>query len=126
MNLPARLGTYAAAGLPWILKDNRPGSLALQNLALKHDVGVLFRDFADLAVQLRDKPRLRQFTSNMIAARKEFAFDTHADALVRFFRETIARWPGQRAAKTRELALSTAPATVPAYDANQWPRSTGA
>ena len=91
LNLPARLGTYAAAGLPWILKNNAPAIVAMENLARDYDVGVLFEDFADLAVQLRDRPRIQQLTANMRAARFDFAFDTHADRLVDFFRAAIAR-----------------------------------
>ena len=86
LNLPARLGTYAAAGLPWILKDNRHSRVAVQTLARRHDVGLFIADFADLARQLRDRPRLAALTANMRAARYHFAFDTHIDDLVAFFR----------------------------------------
>jgi hypothetical protein len=91
LNLPARLGTYAAAGLPWIIKDTAPARVALQRIAAEHDVGVLFRDFAHLGELLRDRERIAQQTANMRAARRLFAFDTHADALVAFFRRIIAR-----------------------------------
>lgn len=91
LNLPARLGTYAAAGLPWILKDNRDSRVAIQGLALRYDVGLLFGDFADLAAQLRDRDRLARLTANMRAARADFAFDTHVDRLIAFFRAAIER-----------------------------------
>lgn len=91
LNVPARLGTYAAAGLPWIMKDNRPAFVAMQHLAEQLDVGVFFRDFDDLAAQLRDRERMAQRTHNMRAARKQFAFDTHVDDLVAFFRAAIER-----------------------------------
>jgi hypothetical protein len=96
LNLPARLGTYAAAGLPWIMKDNRPGLVAMQRLATDYDVGIFFRDFRDLAQQLRDRSRLRELTANMRRTRLDFAFDTHVPALVDFFRETIARYAQRR------------------------------
>jgi hypothetical protein len=92
LNLPARLGTYAAAGLPWILKDNRPSRVAVQQLALEHDVGVYFSDFADLGRQLRDRPRVAQLTDNMRRSRKTFAFDTHVPDLIAFFRQMIERY----------------------------------
>ncbi len=91
LNLPARLGTYAAAGLPWIIKDNRPSRVAMQELAQRLDVGVFFNDFDDLGGRLRDRPRLARLTANMRAARLQFAFDSHVDALVQFFRRIIDR-----------------------------------
>jgi glycosyltransferase involved in cell wall biosynthesis len=97
LNLPARLGTFAAAGLPWILKDNRHSRVALISLAQKYDVGVYFKDFADLGDQLRDRKRLARLTENMRAARHEFAFDTHADKLIAFLRKAIERQSGNPA-----------------------------
>ncbi len=91
LNLAARLGTYAAAGLPWILKDNRHSCVAVQSLAVKHDIGVFYSDFTDLAAKLRDRSRLDQMTANMRRVRGEFAFDTHVADLVAFFRKAISR-----------------------------------
>lgn len=91
LNLPARLGTYAAAGLPWIMRDNRHSLVAMQTLAQRHDFGLFFRDFADAAAQLRDRPRLAQLTANARAAREDFAFETHAPALIALFRQVILR-----------------------------------
>ncbi|HEX6293280.1 MAG TPA: glycosyltransferase family A protein [Herpetosiphonaceae bacterium] len=103
LNLPARLGTYAAAGLPWILKDNRHSRVAVQSLAQRYDVGVFFHDFADLAEQLRDRTRLAQLTTNMRLARQHFAFDYHVDRLVAFFRKMIARRGGAGEQRTGAL-----------------------
>jgi hypothetical protein len=89
LNLPARLGTYALAGLPWILKDNHHSRVAMQSLAVQHDVGIFFKDFAELATQLRDRQRLAQLTANMRSARSHFAFDTHVDRLTQFFQRII-------------------------------------
>jgi glycosyltransferase involved in cell wall biosynthesis len=96
LNLPARLGTYAAAGLPWIMKDNRHSRVAMQSLAQRYDLGIFFNDFADLAGQLRDHERVAQLTTNMRVSRHHFAFDSHIDRLVAFFRQTIARHGGER------------------------------
>ena len=90
LNIPARLGTYAAAGLPWLLRDNRGSRVAVQSLAEQHDVGVFFEGFEQLAEQLRDRARLARLTENMRAARKQFAFDAHVDDLIAFFRRSIA------------------------------------
>lgn len=91
LNWPARLGTFAAAGLPWIMRDNRPARVAMQRVAQEHDVGVFFKTWHDLAEQLRDHDRLARMTENMRRVRHEFAFDSHADALLAFFRATIER-----------------------------------
>jgi hypothetical protein len=94
LNLPARLGTFAAAGLPWIMRDNRDAVVATESLARRYDIGLFLRDYPDLAAQLRDRPRLAALTANMRAARRQFAFDTHVDALVAFFRRVIERRHG--------------------------------
>ncbi|MDQ4076949.1 MAG: glycosyltransferase family 2 protein [Chloroflexota bacterium] len=91
LNLPARLGTYAAAGLPWIMKDNKPSRVALQQIARRHEIGIFFTDFDDLGAQLHDHSTLSALAANMRAARHLFAFDTHVSDLVAFFREAIRR-----------------------------------
>jgi len=91
LNLPARLGTYAAAGLPWIMRDNRASAVAMQRIADEIGAAVAFHTYEDLAAQLRDRPLLDQRTANMRAARMDFAFDTHADELIALFRRAIAR-----------------------------------
>jgi hypothetical protein len=91
LNLPARMGTYAAAGLPWILKDNRRSRVAIQSAAVAADVGVFFNNYADLAAQLSNRDRLTEMTDNMRSTRKNFAFDTYADELIALFRQTVER-----------------------------------
>lgn len=95
LNLPARIGAYAAAGLPWIMRDNADSCVATQRLAARHDVGVYFADVQDLAAQLRDRHRIAHLTANMRRARREFAFDTHVERLVEFFRSAIDRRQGR-------------------------------
>jgi glycosyltransferase involved in cell wall biosynthesis len=88
LNLPARLSTYSAAGLPWILRDNSGmGCLtAMESLGARYDVSVPFISMSDLGAKLRDGGRLQQQSENMIRNRSEFAFDTHCDRLIEFFR----------------------------------------
>jgi glycosyltransferase involved in cell wall biosynthesis len=90
LNLPARIGTYAAAGLPWIMRDNGDAVVATQRLAARYDVGVPFTTVQDLVQQLRDGERMARLTANMRAARREFAFDTHVDRLIAFFQRVIS------------------------------------
>lgn len=87
LNMPARLSGYTAAGLPWILKDCRHSRTGVGSAAMQGDFGVFFQDEHDLAAQLRDRPRLRQLTENARASRLEYAFDTHVDRLLAYFRE---------------------------------------
>ncbi|MEF2277458.1 hypothetical protein V3W47_04045 [Deinococcus sp. YIM 134068] len=77
------------------MRDNRASLVAMQTLAVEHDFGLFYRDFESLAAQLRDRARLEQMTANARAARHLFAFDTHADDLVAFFRQVIARRRGE-------------------------------
>lgn len=91
LNLPARLGGYACAGLPWLLKDVGDSVTALKSAALRYDVGVFFKNFADIGELLRDRRRVAELNANMRAARMQFAFDIHADALVALFRKAIQR-----------------------------------
>lgn len=91
LNCPARMSTLAAAGLPMIQRDNRGATVATQTLARRHDLGVFYRDADDLAAQLRDRARMRQLRDSVWAHRHRFTFDAHADGLVAFLREAIAR-----------------------------------
>lgn len=86
LNLPARLGTYATAGLPWIFRDGGPARTSIRTLADRLRVGVPFRTVGGLADRLRDNDHLRQLTANMRAVRTELAFDTHVHDLVSFLR----------------------------------------
>lgn len=90
-NLPARLGTYATAGLPWILRDNSHSRVALDSLARRLDVGIFANDGEELARQLRDRARLQQMTRNMRQARSAFCFDDQLPRLMDFFQRLIER-----------------------------------
>jgi hypothetical protein len=91
LNLPARLGTYAAAGLPWIMRDNRGSRVAVQRVAEASGFALTFRDFEHLGARLRDRAALGDMTAAARAARRACAFDTHVDALVEFFERVAAR-----------------------------------
>ena len=99
LNLPARHSTSAAAGLPRILKDNRGSRVAARSLVGRHDVGVFFDDFEDLAARLRDRSELATRTARMRAARRRFAFDADVDGPIARFRWAVRRraaTPGRR------------------------------
>lgn len=94
LNLPARIGTYAIAGLPMIQRNNTGHIVATQALTRQQDIGIFINDIADLGMQLRDKARMQQLRANVWRQRLTFCFDTHADELVAFFRMVIDRRKG--------------------------------
>jgi len=90
LNLPARLATYAAAGLPVIQRANPDAVVASQTLAQDLGIGLFYDEIDDLAAQLHDAARLGAVRANARRQRDVFTFDHHADRLVAFFREVIA------------------------------------
>jgi hypothetical protein len=91
LNLPARMATLAAAGVPMLQRANSGSIVATRALTEQLGVGVLFEDWDDLAAQLAD--------GTLVAARQDaverhaatFTFDAHAERLVAFFRHVIDR-----------------------------------
>ncbi|MBA2298364.1 MAG: glycosyltransferase family 2 protein, partial [Actinobacteria bacterium] len=90
LNLPARLGTYAVAGLPLLQPDHGAAVVATQTLARDLGVGVFLRDAESFASELHDEAAMEHRRQRMGHARHQFAFDRHADALVALFRRAIA------------------------------------
>ncbi|GAA5534262.1 glycosyltransferase family A protein [Deinococcus aluminii] len=98
LNIPARMATLAAAGLPMLQRNNRGHIVATQNLARELDLGLFFDDMADLGRQLQDRERLSQLREHVWAVRDQFTFDHHAGHLIAFFREVIGEKPEQTGA----------------------------
>jgi hypothetical protein len=90
LNVPARLTTLVAAGVPLLQRDNTGSVVATQTLARERGLGVFFRDIPDLAARLHDRDALAAIRADVWAQRMDVAFDTHADALVDFFRKVMA------------------------------------
>lgn len=90
LNLPARMAVLAAAGLPMIQRDNPGAVVAAQALARRLGVGVFYEDIPGLARQLRERAAMDKLRERVWAQRMQFCFDTHAPALVDFFRAVIA------------------------------------
>lgn len=91
LNYPARIATLAVAGLPLIQRDNGGAVVASQSLARHHEIGLFFDDMTQLREQLRDEGLMGRLRANVWRLREQFTFDAHADRLVSFFREVIAR-----------------------------------
>ena len=90
LNIPARLATLVAAGLPVLQYDNHDALVATQTLARQYDISVFFNKIAELPEKLRDQTRMAQLRENVWQQRHRFTFDAHADGLITFFRQVIS------------------------------------
>lgn len=95
LNLPARVATLAAAGLPMIQFDNTGAIVAAQALAQRLGTGIFFDSIDDLARQLHDADRMAALRERIWQVRDAFCFDLHASGLVDFFEHVIA-YAGKR------------------------------
>ena len=91
LNLPARMATFGAAGLPMIQRANEGSRVATQEWATRTGTGILIRDWRDAAEQLRREVATRSVRENVVRHRHELTFDAHVPRLEAFFREVIDR-----------------------------------
>ncbi|MFE6054257.1 glycosyltransferase family 2 protein [Kitasatospora sp. NPDC056446] len=89
LNLPARLGTYAAAGLPWIHLRNDGHRVAANRLGDRLDLGLTYDTEEELATLLRGESADRLRTRSAVRHRHELSFDEHTGTLVDFFRRLL-------------------------------------
>lgn len=89
MNIPVRINTYMAAGLPVILYNNANHIVATQDIVQRFDIGVLFSDCVELSRKLEDAHRMEALRSNVLKNREWFCFDYHVPELVSLFRKAI-------------------------------------
>lgn len=94
LNLPARLGTYAAAGLPWIHRANPGHRIAVNTLAVRLGAGIPYTTADDLAAALHAEIDTHTRSTAVRAHRYELTFDHHADALIALMR-TAGRAPAR-------------------------------
>ena len=87
LNLPARIPTLLAAGLPLILPRNPSDEIhAAQALAGSLGAALLYDDLDELAALLADRSALQTLRANAWSRREEATFDFHADRLVGLLR----------------------------------------
>jgi hypothetical protein len=79
MNHPNRLSTNLAAGLP--LAQQVGGHDAMERLLRQTGVGLLYRDFDELADQLHDRALIADVTRRALESRRQFTFEWHARML---------------------------------------------
>jgi hypothetical protein len=94
VNLPVRLPTLVAAGLPLIGPRGVDGAVyRVGRLRGELGCGVLYDDLAD---QLRNAPAMRARRDAAWAARDTQTFDHHADQLVRWLEDAASRTTRRR------------------------------
>lgn len=101
LNVPARMSALAAAGLPFLQRDNSGSIVASQSLAHKLNSGIFFTTAEELAEKLRDSRNLQRVQESIREKRIAFSFDAHADSLTEFFKATIGR--AQSPARQRKV-----------------------
>lgn len=90
-NLPARISTYAAAGLPIIIPNNTGNAVASNSLLENYDIGLVYKNWEDLTSLLQKEVKARTHTNNMMNCRLKFCFDYHVPRLIEFFRTVISQ-----------------------------------
>jgi glycosyltransferase involved in cell wall biosynthesis len=91
LNIPARMATLALAGVPMLQKDNSGHIVATQSLVKKLNVGLCFKDMAELGQLLRNRQLMADLRESVWKQRELFTFDYHADTLIQFFKNVIQK-----------------------------------
>ena len=89
LNMPARISTYASAGLPIIQIDNSGNIVAAEECLRKLDIGLFFSDFYDLSNKLKNTEKIETLRNNVLENRKKFCFDYYVPELISLFRKAI-------------------------------------
>ena len=88
-NIPARVCTYAAAGLPVIIPRNKGHVLAVNEVVGAAGAALFYDDYDELLASLKDEKTHRTLTANMLANRMRFSFDYHVNELINLFINAI-------------------------------------
>ena len=91
LNMPARMNTLAAAGLPMIQFDNSGHIVAMQEHIKKINAGIFYKDADNLKAQLADRQLMEKLSNNMIQNRMCFCFDEYIPRLLDFFNQVISK-----------------------------------
>jgi hypothetical protein len=89
LNMPARMNTLAAAGLPMIQKKNKQHIVAMKSHIEANHMGVFFDTYEELAVLLKDAAYMQDLRNNALKHRYSFCFDYYVQDLIDFFRKVI-------------------------------------
>ena len=89
-NSPARMSTYAVAGVPMIMADNTGHRVHYQEYLTALGMGLPAGSFKELALKLKDKELMTRLRTDSWRNRYEFCFDTFLPGLEQFFRQVIS------------------------------------
>ncbi len=89
LNIPARMATLALSGVPMLQKDNTEHIVATQSLVKRLNVGLCFKNMAELGQLMRDRELMVQLRNNVWQQRHLFTFDHNVDSLIQFFKAVI-------------------------------------
>jgi glycosyltransferase involved in cell wall biosynthesis len=89
LNLPARINTLAAAGIPMIQKQNSRQVSAQYSYVMKYGMGIAYTEVKELIAQLKNSSLLEKVSQNVMLHRKQFMFDSHLESLIQFFKKVI-------------------------------------
>lgn len=92
LNIPARINTYQAAGVPVILKDNKPNIVSTQIMVEELNIGIIYKDINDLVLKLKDKGKLKCLKNNVMNSCHLFYFDNYVPSLTSFFFRIINKF----------------------------------
>lgn len=99
LNAPARIPTYASAGLPMLLQSS-PGSVVAAERLLGGSA-VVYDDVDELVARLHDRARLEEAARASWDGRRRFTFDAHVDRLVDVLTRAVERPAAGRSAAAR-------------------------
>ncbi|MDR0560406.1 MAG: hypothetical protein LBG92_09550 [Prevotellaceae bacterium] len=89
LNLPARINTFMAAGIPIIQKDNSEHIVAMQTCIQNNGAGIFFKTIEDVIIQLRNKELLDKLKADIYNRRLQFSYDYYIPDLIEFFYKII-------------------------------------
>lgn len=89
INSPARMSTYAMAGLPMIMHDNTGHIVHHQEYLEELGMAVTTKSFDTLGEKFADSAKNHEMRENAWNRRYTFCFDNYADELVEMFRNII-------------------------------------
>lgn len=89
LNVPARLSTYAAAGLPCIISKNEGHTVATKEITTSLGIAITFDKYSELADKLKKEVKQRRITNKMKDIRMQFSFDYNVPKLINLFSDAI-------------------------------------
>ncbi len=101
LNIPARMATLALSGVPMLQKDNTGHIVATQSLVKRLNIGLCFKDMAELGQLLRDRQLMAEVRNNVWQQRHIFTFDHNVDSLIEFFKAVINKEGGHKKNKEK-------------------------